>query len=371
MTVLDRHVLREWLTIFFLMLVALLGMGVIVDLTRTLEDFRAHNASVADLLYYEFLIVPTLLPVVLPITVLMSLLYALGRMHRNHEFIAMRAAGLGVFRTLRGVWAAGLLLTAGAWYLNASLVPWATEEARATEEQIKREARQAKFGTDTAAVVPVVHFYNQRGGRMWFMNRYDTFTRIGHGVQVSVVDSSSRELRRLFAAEASYSSVRRGWVFRRGREYTFDPGTGEVQSPIRTFNEHFEPRFDEDVELMLLLKEKPNTLSLFEVQRLHAYLVGEKNPLAASYGLEIERKTSAPFGILVVMALAIPFAITGVRVNPAVGVAKSLGVFVAYYMLSMTGKTLAERGAMPVEVAAWLPHAIAIVVAVWAFRKIE
>lgn len=370
MTVLDRHVLREWLTIFVLILGALLGMSIIVDLTRSLEELRQHNASAIDILYYELLVVPTTLPVVLPVTVLISLLYALGRLHRNNEFTAMRTAGLSVFRILRSIWVAGVLLTAGAWYVNASLVPWATEEARSHEAQIKLEARQAKLGTEKAAVIPIVHFYNLRAGRMWFMNRYDTYTRIGHGVQVSVVDSQSSELRRLVAAEASYSSARHGWVFRRGREYTFDQA-GVLQSPIRTFTEHFEAKFDEDIELMLLMREKPAELSLFEVQRIRNYLHGEKNPLALTYDLEYERKTSAPFGILVVMALAIPFAITGVRVNPAVGVAKSIGVFVAYYMLSMTGKAFAERGAIPVELAAWLPHAVALIVAAWAFRKVE
>lgn len=371
MTVLDRHVLREWLKVFGLVLGATLGLFVIADLTTTLAKFLEHDATTGDILYYELISSLAAIPLVLPIAVLVSLLYALGQLHRNNEFVAMRAAGLGVFRIVRTIVAAGLLFTGAMWYLNDSLIPWSVEEARNVEDRIKLASTATRRGAAPAAVIPTIAFDNARGGRLWFINRFDVQARTAFGVTVSVVDRARREQRRLLAAEAFYLPDRRGWMFLRGREYSFDPANGELRTPIVLFDEKFEAGFSEDTGLMLLLRKDADDLSLFELRRVIDHLRVEGSPRLTTYEVELARKHSSPFGVLVVMALAVPFAMSGVRTNPAVGVSKSLGFFFAFYLLNSLGRALGTRGTLDADLAAWLPYGIALVVAAWAFRRVE
>jgi lipopolysaccharide export system permease protein len=76
-------------------------------------------------------------------------------------------------------------------------------------------------------------------------------------------------------------------------------------------------------------------------------------------------------GPLIVIAIAIPFAITGVRVNPAVGVSNSIGLFFLYYLLSNFAASLATKQLVDPLFAAWMPNAGMAAVALWFFVRLR
>jgi len=74
---------------------------------------------------------------------------------------------------------------------------------------------------------------------------------------------------------------------------------------------------------------------------------------------------------LIVMAIAIPFAVTGVRVNPAVGVSKSIGLFFLYYVLANFASSLATKGILEPDLAAWVPNIGLAALAAWFFARLR
>lgn len=370
MTILDRHVLGAWLKAFGLIMAGLLGLLILVDMQSNLGTFTGSGAGLLEVIYYYLVLVPGNVPLVLQVSMLLSLLYALGQMHRNNEFTAMRVAGLGLFRITRSIWLFGLLLAVGVWYLNTSLIPWSVEQARMTREQMRRSADLRKLGDSAAGVVPAVGFVNQSAGRLWFMNSYDPTQRRGHGVMLGLFDGERRELRRLAAREAYYDRWRKSWVFLDGRELRFDPQTGEQLPPV-LFVDRIEPGITDDPELMLLLLKDPGDLSLFELERVLDHLRGDDTPRYRRYAVEHERKRASPAGVLIVVALAVPFAIAGVRVNPAVNMSKSIGLFFVYFLLAKLATLMGSFGMLSPVAAAWLPEAAMASVAVWFFARMR
>ena len=76
-------------------------------------------------------------------------------------------------------------------------------------------------------------------------------------------------------------------------------------------------------------------------------------------------------GPLIVIAIAIPFAVSGVRVNPAVGVSKSIGLFFLYYLLASFSASLATKQLVEPATAAWLPNVGMALVAAWFFARLR
>jgi len=66
----------------------------------------------------------------------------------------------------------------------------------------------------------------------------------------------------------------------------------------------------------------------------------------------------------------VPFAVSGLRVNPAVGASKSIGLFLLYYALANLGGSLAGSILTP-ELAAWLPSLGMAGLAVWLFARLR
>lgn len=232
--------------------------------------------------------------------------------------------------------------------------------------------RQAKtLPADRVGAVYSVAFDNPNARRTWFFNRYRRAAPArGYGVSVSELDPMRRETTRIVAAEAWDDEARGGWVFKAGRELRFDPETGILMAST-PFAEKFEADFREDPRLMLLTDQRPRDLSFFELRRLIAYYAVENNPKGVPYAVRYFSILADTLGPLVIIAIAIPFAVTGVRVNPAVGVSKSISLFFLYYVLNTIAASLATKQVIDPALAAWLPNLGMGILAVWLFVRLR
>ena len=363
---LDRYLLREWLKIFGLLLVATLGLLLLQAAYDDLSDLLAQGANLADVGVYFAVKLPGYLALVLPLALLLSLLYTLGQLHRNGEIAAQRAAGLGLLRITQPLWLAAAVLCVVVGWLNASIVPWSIEEARAIK--LRLEFRHAAAARAADAAGPAVEggwranaaFDNRRAGRMWFFNSYNAVMRRGRGVTVAELDAQRHETARLLAREARPSPDGHGWLFLDGRELTIDRETGEITTA--EFAEKTKAYYNEDPGLIAVFDLRPDILSFRELERLIDYLAADDNPKVAGYSVRYYGLLADALVPLIVILLAVPFAVSGVRVNPAVGMSKSIGLFATYFLLVKIFYGAGTNGMLPPLWAALLPNAVMLVV---------
>jgi len=355
LNLLDRYLLREWLKIFGLVLVATLGLLLLQAMYDEFSDLLEQQAKIADVVVYFAVTLPGFLAFVLPLALLLSLLYTLGHLHRNGEITAQRAAGLGLLRITRSLWVVGALLGVLVGWLNSSVVPWSVEESRSILQNLKFRHEARAEGAGAAGMRADVAFDNPRAGRMWFFNRYSQFGHRGYGVTVSELDSKRRETTRLLAREARPLPGGHGWTFLDGREIWLDPATGEITRTV-AFTAQDEPAFNEDPALMFIFDLKPVDLSFYELERIITYFQVEANPKLTVYAVRYYGLLADTMVPLIVILLAVPFAVTGVRVNPAVGASKSLGLFALYFILVKTSYTCGGLGLVDPLWAALLPN---------------
>jgi lipopolysaccharide export system permease protein len=139
----DRHLLREWLQILGLVLVATCGLLLVQVMYDDFRALREGGARGLEQWRYFFVTMPSFLTVVLPLALLVSLIFTLGKLHRANELIAMRVAGVGFGRMMAPVWVVGIFACGLSWWLNATVVPWSVEESRSLKEGLEYR-RQAK-----------------------------------------------------------------------------------------------------------------------------------------------------------------------------------------------------------------------------------
>jgi len=366
----DRHLLREWLSILGLMLVLMCGLLLVQVMYNDFRDLRDAGAGLRDLAVYLVVTVPSFLALTLPIVLLASTLFVLSKLHKDNELTAMRAAGVGFGRLMAPIWAVGLACCAVSWWLNASVVPRSVERARVMMEGLQFRKQAQSSPLDRIGAVYSVGFDNPDGRRMWFINRYSKYTTMAYGVYVSELDSMRRETGRVVAKQAWYDTQKPGWVFKDGREMGFDPDTGVNTSSV-PFEEKVFPQFNEDPRLMMLIDRRPIDLSFTELRQLIDYLSLENKAKSVPYAVRYYSLISDVLVPLIVIAIAIPFAISGVRVNPAVGVSKSIGLFILYYALLQAAAFVATRQLVGPEVAAWLPNLAMIALAAVLFYRLR
>jgi lipopolysaccharide export system permease protein len=201
-------------------------------------------------------------------------------------------------------------------------------------------------------------------------NRYSRQSGTSYGIMVAQMDKSRREVSRILAREGTYDPLR-GWTFKDGRELTFDPEQGELVRPV-PFTTRNLPDYHEDPTLMVLIdRTKPQDLSFNELRRITDFFANENNPKVLRYQVQYYSVLFETIGPLIIIAIAIPFAISGVRISPAVGVSKSIGLFFLYYVLTMLSKVLGGGGYLEPMWAALMPNLTMTGLAAWFFGRMR
>lgn len=369
-TLLDRYLLREWLKILGLILCATMGLLLMQALYDDFRDLLEINVGFDEILTYYAVLMPSYFSIVLPLALLLSLLFVLGKLHRNNEIMAIRAAGLNIFSTTRALWLAGVVACGITLLLNARVVPWSVERARSLKESYRIQAQLKMPMTSSVGMVQSVAFDNHRANRMWYINRYSRIEQKAYGVTVSELDARRREKTRLMAREAVYDTAKRQWSFHDGREVWFDVEAGEVMRSV-VFKDKTVPHFNEDPQLMMLIDRKPGELSFFELERIVDYFTAEDNPKVTRYAVRYYGLLADTLGPLIILAIAVPFAVSGVRVSPVVGVSKSIGLFFVYYLLSNAASLFGGKGYMDPLWAACLPNLAMIGIGAYLFGRMR
>lgn len=370
MRIVDRYIFREWLTSFGLSLGAILGILLLVDTYNSLHDLITLKASAGQILYYYAVVIPSFLPLVIPIALLISILFSLGNLHRTNEITALRAGGMSVFQITRSLWVSGAVLAFLLLALNAYLVPWSVEKSRELEGQLHSILPNGQKTFERATSIGSLTFNNAKDHNRWFMNIFSDYHLRGFGVMFSQLDASDDfELERVLSREAYYDENTKEWVFLKGRIITYEPSTGE---PIFSlpFEEKRIGELTETPRLMIAMSKDPKDLSLFELRSIINTYPLASNPAVRPYAVRYHMVLSAPFACLVVVGIAVPFAVAGVRRNPMIGVSKSAFLFFAYYIIANTCRILGSQDVINLFVAAWFPNVFMLGVAVHFYRKL-
>lgn len=97
MRILDRYILAEWAKVFALSLLSFMGLLLLSEGYNWIPDFLGWGASFGTILQFMLLGLVKDLSMLIPISLLISVIFVLATMNRNQE-ISARAAGIGMWR---------------------------------------------------------------------------------------------------------------------------------------------------------------------------------------------------------------------------------------------------------------------------------
>ncbi|MCC5788654.1 MAG: LptF/LptG family permease [Opitutales bacterium] len=355
MRLLDRYLFAEWVKVFFMMIVVATGLLILDDLYNNFGDFIAYRVDGKVVLWYYLLRFPVFLPIVLPLAILLSLLYVLGRWQRNHELTALRCAGLSLWRLTWSFWMMGAIFSGVLLYLNTEVIPRAEIRSQIILDDM-RDQDQARRAVEEEEVRRHLTLRNKAEDRFWFVDYYYPERQIARGVRVQgwVGPREEGRLRTLVAREGTYDYRTGQWHLTDLRETQLNPLTGEVlrSAPMGRLTLSAEK---ESPTMMILLASRPKDLSVHQLYMVRTLFPDENDPQGLLYEVRYHGRWASTLICLMVVAIAIPFSISGVRQNPLVGVTKSVVLFGVFYVLLNLFQYLGDRGWVPGVYAAWIP----------------
>ena len=354
---LDIYVSREYLRVFALGLVGLLGIFYISTFIDLVDKLFRGEATSAMLLNYFYYRTPQFVYYIIPMGVLVSTLVTIGVMTKNSELLVMRACGVSLYRT-----AAPLLLFA----LVASGVLFLMQErvlARANREADRLE-RIIRHWPPAASVL----------SRRWVIGQhqdiyhYDLFEPADNrfsNLWIYSVDADAWDLRSIIHAASAVAVTPEpavgndAWVATQG--WMRDIGTAANAPQLKHVAMSRYAPFERSMvtaEPPGYFKREEPVAEMMTFVQLRDYIarLQASGANVVPQMVALQRKIAFPLVTLVMTVLAVPFAVTTGRRGAMYGVGIGIVLAITYWIAMSISGALGAGGAMSPLLAAWAPN---------------
>lgn len=354
---LDVYVSREYLRVFLLGLVGLLGIFYISTFIDLVDKLFRGEATSAMLLRYFYFRTPQFVYYVVPMGVLVSTLVTIGVMTKNSELLVMRACGVSLYRTALPLLVFGAIASGGLFLLQEQVLAKANREADRLERIIRRWP-------------PATSALNRRWmiGRQNEIYHYDLFdpeaNRFGN-LWVYRLDEQNWGLKSVLRASeatatAAIGDSRDGWTARQGwtREVLKEVSRRGVERTVVKYAPFTEQALT--IEPPSYFKSDEPLAELMTFNQLREYIerLRASGANVVPQMVALQRKIAFPFVTIIMTVLAVPFAVTTGRRGAMYGVGVGIVLAITYWIaMSITG-ALGAGGVMPPALAAWAPNLV-------------
>ena len=130
MRILDRYVIRQLLMPFGIGILVFTFLFIIPEFMKYAENYIAKGAPISAVVQVIVALLPMSLGLTIPMSLLMALLVAFGRLSADREFVAFQACGVSMRRLLRPVGVMSVLCCAATAYVLLVAVPAGNQRFR-------------------------------------------------------------------------------------------------------------------------------------------------------------------------------------------------------------------------------------------------
>ena len=348
--IIRRYLYREILQTFAAVLTVLLVISAAAVFVRLLAEASAGLLSAGAVFQLLLLKLVGDLVVILPSSLYVAIILALGRLYTDSEIVAMWAGGVGMWQMVRMMVWFLLVFAVVTGVVSLYLSP----EALATRDAVRARAQR---DAEVTGVLPGSFMVLRDGELIAYVNAMSPDGREMQGVFAQLGSSGSGDL--LIAERAHFerdeTSGDRYILLEDGHRYSGTPGKRDYV--IYRFARHGF-NVDEGRETSWKSKADAVRTSVLIESKHRAYLA------------ELQRRLSQPVSIFLLGLLAVPLARTSPRQGKYAKLVIGVAIYFTYVNAVAVVQNLADRKTVDPIAGIWLVHLLmAVIVGIVLYRE--
>ena len=373
-SILGRYLGREIVTAVAFVLVAFLALFAFFDFINELDEVGGISYSVSAAALYVLLTLPSRTYEAMPIAALIGSVYALAQLAAHSEFTAMRASGLGRLRALFE------LVRVGAWL--ALFTALMGEVVAPPAERLAQELRLTSLGTTVGGqlrsglwIRDTVRGASGEALRIRFVNVGELMPDASlRRIRVIEFDEQMRLAEVVRAERGDFSGDGR-WRLSGVQSTTYTQAQGNESLPLlraaRASRDQVIWTSDITPTLLSVLMVTPERMSALNLFNYIRHL-RENQQSSERYEIAFWQKVVYPLAVIVMMALALPFAYLQSRAG-GIGYKVFAGIMlgVAFHFLNGLFSNLGLLNTWPPWLAVSIPSLTAFCLAVGLLRWVD
>jgi lipopolysaccharide export system permease protein len=357
--ILYRYIGREIIVPFllgFAVFTFVLLMGRFIKLA---EMVIAKGVPLSDVLLLVMYMLPSFSVVTIPMSFLLAVLLAFGRLSADNELTAMKASGLGLNNLLPPVIAFAVIAYLATSVITVYALPKGNTEFKtllynAINTRVNISLKDRVFNDDFPGLVIYVARYDEEKHHISGILIYDErnpeesvtiFAKNGF----IVTDPDKKALRlRLLQGGIHRPRGKSGYQLMEFESYDLSVNLNQDYKIVPTIN-----------ELDMTFRELRKAIQAPETD------ARTKRDML----LEFHRRLALPFACFVFALIGVPLGLQNRRSGKSSGFSICISVLLLYYIVLTAGKTLGQKGVISPLLSMWLPNVLFISLGLYLFSK--
>ena len=348
MRLLDRYIFREILPPFVIALVVFTFILIIPFIIDLAEDLIAKGVAWPTVLRLFTTLLPQALGLTIPMSFLIGILVAFGRLSGDREVVVMMACGVSPYRMLRPVLLLALLCWAATSWVMIEAIPNENQAfreitARIVADRAEGQVRPREFFEDFPDTVLYVHEIPQTGGwqQVFAANTKNAAQPIIYLARTGrmLVDRQARTIQMVLEDGTQHTSN-----FANPNSYEVGRFKRIVfgLDPAAVFPRSGPAKGDRELSIAELQQRQAE----FEALNLSPH----------RQVMEIQKKFSIPIACFVFALVGVGLGVSNRRDGKLASFVLGIGVIFTYYVVMFTVEAMTKGGLVPAWLAMWIPN---------------
>jgi LPS export ABC transporter permease LptF len=364
---LDRYLVRDVVLPFTISLVVLTFVLEIPPILRDAEMLISKGVAWSIVGRVLLTLLPQALGITIPMSVLLGILIAFGRLSADREFVALQACGVSVYRLIRPV----ALIAAVAAAADAHQMIVALPDANQTFREITFNVVTNRAESN---VKPRV-FFEEFPNRVIYVR--DVVPNDGWR-DVFLADSTHPDQTTVFLARKGRLIVNRD---KRVVMLEMTDGTRHTVKTARP--EEYEGAtfgsllLDLDADSVFPRTPPAKGVTEMSIAELRSSIAADRARGLPAHGqrLGIQQKFSIPAACIVLAFIGLALGVSNRKDGRLASFVLGFAVIFTYYVVLWTARAGAISGTFPAELAPWVPNVVfgvaAVVLVAWRARSAD
>jgi len=355
MKILDRYILKKFLSSYIFVVLILIAVTVVIDITEKSDDFMQHQLSFRQIARYYVDFIPWIANLVTPITVFIAAVFVTSKMAGHTEIVAILSGGVSFLRMLVPYFIGAILIAAVSFYLNGWVIPNSDKSRVAFLVEYTRKPYNFNQNNIHLKIAPESYMY---------LRNYNNHSKVGHQFTLETVRDHEIH-QKLTARRVSWNEELEKWKIQDWTLREFD-GRNEYISHGKVLDTllNITPKDFESSKYMeqtLTIKELNSTITLLKSR-------GADN--VETYVVEKYMRYMSPFAIIILVFIGVIVSARKSRGGAAFQIALGFLIAFVFIICFMLGREFALKSVVSPLLGVWMPNIIFTVVSLLVYRTV-
>ncbi len=360
LNILDRYIIKKFLGTFLFTMAIFTMIAVVIDFSDKVEDFIEEQVPLSEMLFdYYINFCLFMVGQLIPLYALISVIFFTSRLASNSEMISILNAGVSFGRILRPYLISAGLIAGFHFIANHYLIPEGNKSRLDFEHTYIWKSNDKGKKSN-------VHFFIGPETTV-YIKRFNKKNKTADNFRLEQIQGN-KMVYSLKARKAIYTDSTEKWTLKDYEIHTFDGMKESLNIGLKKSMDTTLNLRPEDFVRFLNQKDMLVTSDL-----KHAILRDRERGVGNTkeYQVEVERRSSEPFSIIILTIIGV--AIAGRKVRGGMGLHLLLGVIcgAVYIFLIKFSITFANNDVLSPVMGVWLPNIVFSLVAIYLFSKAQ